>query len=454
MNQKPLCPIDCSVEKKQMEKIAREKGLEKNTQVIQSKIKTKGIFMKPKTIIIPRKISSKIKIECNNPLRNKRVFIKKLILASNEVSGKKIKEYLQFALQWSTYSSFFALFLNTNHVSKHDLIIFQKYNLLHGYIDSYLILSMRQKSLEYYQIIIFFFQQFNSLIPSYKKSRLLFFRENKDSAHPTYFLFSSLKDQGLFIKALPKKQYLDNPNLELQILQVGKIIGLNVPQYALLLFNNPSAIFQSFAKNSDLLIEPLTPSSTNFCLATRKDIDELITYDAENLGRMLVFDTVCGAWDRHCGNYLIVSHAQKKTLKEIDFGLFQPDFYKSSKSNIEDSERQKFPFKNPKYPGWAIFRNEKVTHIMKKTNQVQLVNGITLAIKNLHNALIDSDFSLYTSKKLFQRINGLFKPNHRTYRLFLQELVDLGIESQFFTDLIQKMTTKDRKYSEKSTIDN
>lgn len=435
-----MCPVDSFIETKRIKEITRGKGFEKNAQSFLSKIKAKGILMKSNTITIPHKISTSLKIERNNPIRNKRVFRKKLYLALNEVSGKKLKENLQFAIQWSTYSSFFALFLNTNHVSEHDLLIFQKYNLLHGYIDSYLVLSMRQKSLEYYQIIIFFFQQFNSLIPSSKQSRLLFFRENKDSFHPTYFLFSSLKNQGLFVKALPRKQYLDDPNLELQIMQVGKIIGLNISQYALLLLNNRSSIFQSFAKNSDLLIESLIPACTDFCSATRDDIEELISNDAKNLGKMLVFDTVCGAWDRHCGNYLIVSHAQKKTLKEIDFGLFQPKFYKSPKSNIEDSERQKSPLKNPKYPGWAITRNKKVTYMMRRTNQVQLINGITFAIKSLHHALTDSDLSSYISKELFQRINGLFKPNHPTYRLFFQELVDLGIESQFFIDLIQKLT--------------
>ncbi|MFX0014479.1 MAG: hypothetical protein ACFE98_07785 [Candidatus Hermodarchaeota archaeon] len=440
MKQKPLCPMDRSIEKNQMKNLMRETEFEKNTQGFLSNIKAKGIFMKLKNISIPQKISTSMRIENSNPLTNKRYFRKKLFLTLNEVSGKKTKENLHFAIQWSSYSSFFALFLDMNHISAHDMTIFKKYNLIHGYIGSYLVLSMRQKSLSYYQSIIFFFQKVSSLIPSRKHSRLLFFRENKDSFHPTYFLFSSLKNQGLFVKALPKKEYIDNPNLELQIIQIGKIIGLNVPRHALLLFNNRSSIFQSFAKNSDLLIEPLTPACISFCAVTRNDIEELIRDDAENLGRMLVFDSVCGSWDRHCGNYLIVSYAHKKTLKEIDFGLFQPSFYKLSKSNLEDSERQKSPFRNPKYPGWAITRSKKVTYIMKRTNQVQLINGVTLAIKNLHNALIDSDLSLFISKKLFQRLNGLFKPNHPTYRLLIQELGDLGIESQFFIDLIEKIT--------------
>ncbi len=432
MNQKPLSSLDDSTEKKQMETLVRGGGYGKNTQVFLNKIKAKGIFIKSEIISIPNKISMAIKIENNNPIQSKRAFRKKLYLALNEVTGKKLKENLHFAIQWSTYSSLFALFLNINHISARNLKIFQKYNLIHGYIDSYLIISMRQKSLDYYQIIIFIFQQFKSLIPSSKRSRLLFFRENKDSFHPTYFLFSSLKKQGLFVKALPKKQYLDNPNLELQIMQVGRIIGLNVPRHALLLLNNRLAIFQSFAKNSDLLIEPLTPACLDFCSATRDDIEHLISNDAVNLGKMLVFDSVCGSWDRHCGNYLITSQGHKKTLKEIDFGLFQPDFYKTA----DTMEKQE----SIKYPGWAITRNEKVTEIMKRTNQAQLTSGIIIAIKNLYSALIDSDLSLYLSKKLYRRINGLFKPNNPTYRLFIQELVNLGIDSQFFIDLIQRNT--------------
>ncbi|MFX0126102.1 MAG: hypothetical protein ACFFAE_20945 [Candidatus Hodarchaeota archaeon] len=438
---KPMCPLDASIGKKQLQRGVNENRSEKHAQGFLSNIKAKGIFMKMKTITIPRHIYANLRIENNKPIRSKRLFRKRLNLALNEVSGKKTKESLRFAIQWSAYSSFFALFFNINHVSVHDLAIFKKYNLLHGYIDSQLVLNMRQKPLEYYQIIIYFFQQFNSLIPSCKHSRLLFFRENKDSFHPTFFLFSSLRGQGLFVKALPKEKCLDDPTLELQIMQVGRIIGLNVPRHALLLFNNRSAVFQSFVKNSNLLIEPLSPACIDLCSATRDDIEELIANNAENLGRMLVFDTVCGAWDRHCGNYLIISYAQKKILKEIDFGLFQPEFYKSSKSYVEDSEQQKSPFQTPQYPGWAITRNKKVTYMMKKTDQAQMINGIMDAVKNLHQALIASDLSLFFSKKLFRRINGLFRPNHPTYRLFIQELMDLDIESQFFTQWVFRYVT-------------
>ncbi|NHJ01750.1 MAG: hypothetical protein EAX86_06375 [Candidatus Heimdallarchaeota archaeon] len=423
--------------------IEKGKNPERSTRAFLSKIKIKGVFTKSETIAIPRYISFDIELENDQPFNNKRLFRKNLHSAFEEVSGPKTKEHLKFALHWSTFSSYYALFLKINHVSINDLTILRKYKLVHGYIDSYLVLSRRQKSLEYYSMVILLFKQFSSIIPSSKPKKLLFFRDNKGgSANPTFFFFSSPKGHGLFVKALSRKDRMDNPNMELQVLQIGKLIGLGLPHYAVLLYNNYSALFQLLAPDSDLLIEPLAPGTTDFYIASKEDIKELTLNDAENLGKMLVFDTVCGAWDRHSGNYLVISNRRGKTLREIDFGLFQPGFYKSEVSFTGDSDRQKRPSKYPRYPGWAITRNEKVTSMMKAVNQDQLIRGIKKAVKNLHSGLNTVDLSSYCSKKLTRRVYGLFDPSHSTYKLFLKELSDLNIDNQFFVQLIDKLALK------------
>ena len=386
----------------------------------------------------PKRVNHQIKVINNIPFRKKKFFLKRLRIAKERITGERTLAIIQFCLRWIPSSINFGIFFKRNYLSKSNLHIFQQLDLVHGYYDSYIVLSMRSNDLEYYGAIIDSFNFFKSIKTEKKHVKLIFFRQGKpESANALSFLFTSPQGHGLIVKAIEDQAIGGNPNLELEIIRIGKIIGVNIPTNAMIIHNSGTKMLKPFSKKLNLFVETLTPSSIDLWAAETCDVDAIVEQDAVNLGRMLVFDTVCGSWDRHNGNYLIATIKNRKSLQEIDFGLFQPGFYKA-KEFISDSELQNSPQKHPSLPGWAIIRNLRVEKMIRRTDQQLLMKGIREAILRLHHSLEYGQLSYVVSKKLYHRIRGLFDPKHATYRLFFQELEELGIPSKKYEDLIKR----------------
>jgi len=388
----------------------------------------------------PKRIKHRLKVANTTPFRKKKFFLKRMRIAKEKITGERTLEIIQFCLRWIPSSINFGIFFKRNYLSKSNLQIFQQLDLIHGYYDSYIILSMRNNDLEYFGAIIDSFNFFKSIKTEKKHSKLIFFRQGRpESANALSFLFTSPQGHGLIVKAIEDQRIGGNPNLELEIIRIGKIIGVNIPTNAMVIHNTGTKIFKPFSKRSNLFVETLTPSSIDLWAAEASDIEAIIEHDAVNLGKMLVFDTVCGSWDRHNGNYLVATIWNRKSLQEIDFGHFQPGFYKS-KEFIPDSELQDNPQKHPSLPGWAIIRNLRVEKMIKRTNKQLLMKGIKDAILQLHHSISHEAFSSGVSKKLYHRVQGLFDPKHATYRLFFQELNELAIPSKKFEGLILQLS--------------
>ncbi len=412
-------------------------SLRKRDLDFKSGLKIKKLVSSPEEQ--PQRINHKIKVINTTPFRKKKFFLKRLRIAREKITGERTLEIIQFCLRWIPSSINFGIFFKSNYLSKSNLQIFQQLDLIHGYYDSYIILSMRTKVIEYYGAIIDSFNFFKTIKSEKKHTKLIFFRQGKpESANALSFLFTSPQGHGLIVKAIENQSVGGNPNLELEIIRIGKIIGVNIPKNAMIIHNSGTRMLKPFSKRSNLFIETLTPSSIDLWAAEPSDLEAIIEHDAVNLGKIIVFDTVCGSWDRHNGNYLIATIKNRKSLQEIDFGLFQPGFYKS-KDFIPDSELQNKPQKHPSLPGWAIIRNLRVEKMIKRTNKQFLMKGIREAILQLHHSIVHEELSSIVSKKLYHRVQGLFDPKHATYRLFIQELDELAISSKKFEDLIHRL---------------
>ena len=356
------------------------------------------------------------------------LFKKNLIAVRNQLNGRKTKELFSYTLEWipkaKDYTKHvFALFLNVNKLEKNALELFTQKKLLHGYANNYAIISTRTKDLEFYANTINFFFSFRSVMVNskHKYQEPILIRELTGfSANPTFLIFSNTNGRGLLVKSLQDIKYSGGINTELDVLRIGKIIGANVPKNAIVVHNTQSVLYKSFAKNAEILVEDLSPIIASFSWINKKTFDELRDDDAENLGRLFVFDVITGSWDRHSGNYLVTNNKGYKSLQEIDFGLFKPDFYVSEEFVEENDYKQNYPSKYPQFPGWGIFINSKVVKLMQNTDASKFQLGIEYAIKKIHSTLFVHKVELkhFASDKFVKRINAFFVTNSQVQKVF------------------------------------
>lgn len=359
-------------------------------------------------------------------------------------SGKKTLSILRFSQEWlpsaEAFQCAFSIVFQKHHLGKGILDLFLDLDLVHGYYGKYVILSSGTKPFEFYTSAIDFFLRFRPVMTNAKSQELAVLRElGTDSANPTFLLFSSPRGKGLLVKSLEDKEYSGGANMELDILRIANILGVNVPKNAVVVHNTRSQMYRAFARNGEILVESLTPVSTTLASATPEMLSQIMTYDGENLGRMFVFDVVTGSWDRHAWNYLVTTVNRRQSLQEIDFGLFQPDFYKPPKFREENDSRQPYPSKYPERPGWGIVRHPKVTTLMQQANQRLFAKGINYAIKKLYEAVTAEAWPRLVSLRLQKRARDLFVEGRPTHELFIQELEQLGIETDLFRLLLAEL---------------
>jgi hypothetical protein len=379
-------------------------------------------------------------------------FKKKIKKFTDLVNGKKTKSILNYSIDWLPKAidfpnHVFAIFLNLNKIEKgaEDLLLNLK--LIHGYFNNYIIISTRNRSFDFYSNVINFFFSFRSVMTNtkHKYQEPFLIRELTGfSANKTFLVFSNTKGRGILIKSLEDTKFAGGINTELDVLRIGKILGANVPRNAIVVHNTRSFLYKSFAKDADILVEDLSPVFASFSWVDKKLLDELREHDSENLGRIFVFDVVTGSWDRHSGNYLVTSILGYKSLQEIDFGLFKPDYYVSDTFVEEDDYRQDYPSKYPKLPGWGIFINSKVIKLMQTTDSRKFQQGIESAIKKLHSTLFIQKIQLenFASEKLVKRARGLFIFNSPVQTLFWLYIskIDNIYDKESLEDLLNRLS--------------
>ena len=244
----------------------------------------------------------------------------------------------------------------------------------------------------------------------------------------------------MLVKSLKDKIYGGGINPELDVIRIGKIIGTNVPKNAQVIKNTKAPMFTEFIGSGDIFIETLTPHSKNLKLANKTDLEEIATYDGKNLAKMFLFDIVAGSWDRHAGNYLITTYKNKKTIQEIDFGLFQPSFFKPASGFNEDNDIfQKWPTKDNLRPGWAITCNSKVKKMVQNTNPKDFILGMKQGIRNLYKSVQSHELIGLVAPIFYERARGLFQEGSPTQELFVRELSDIGYDGDELAEYIQKL---------------
>lgn len=345
----------------------------------------------------------------------------------DSLSGKKTKSLLAYALEWLPKSDdytkhAFAIFLNRNKVETGAEELLLKYKLLHGFVNNFIIISSKNRPFDFYTNAIKFFYSFRSvMINSTKYQEPILIRELTGfSANPTFLLFCNTNGRGLLIKSLEDIKYSGGINTELDVLRIGKIVGANVPRNAIVVHNTRSSLYKSFAKDAEILVEDLSPILASFSWVNKQLLEQIQEDDAENLGRMFVFDIVTGSWDRHSGNYLVTNQKGYKSLQEIDFGLFKPEFYFDDEFIDEDDYRQKYPSKYPHLPGWGIIINSKVIKLMQSTDPRKFQIGIESAIKKIHSTLYKQEIKLndFASEKFVKRMRIFFMKESLVQKMF------------------------------------
>ena len=319
------------------------------------------------------------------------------------------------------------MFFKTNTLKKSQLTVFKEQGLLHGFYGPYTIIS-NGHTFDIYCSAIDFFRRFKEIFNFHKANLPIAFADiTGPGGNRAFMLFSSLKGHGLLIKMLDRK-YGGGINKELDIMRIGKIIGANIPKSAIVIRNQGTPIFKSF-RNNDVFVEALTPVALPFREANHV-FDQIIEYDGVNLGKLFTFDITTGSWDRHQGNYLISKLRGRYSLQEIDFGLFQPDFFPPPDFKEDNDIRQDYPSKYPKLPGWAIIIHPKVRKLMSSTNRNDFLTGLKKGVKNLYEAVVMHHIEQFISDKLYKRIIWLFIEGKPTQKLFLLELEKLGYNSE------------------------
>ncbi|MFW9928191.1 MAG: hypothetical protein ACFFD1_02240 [Candidatus Thorarchaeota archaeon] len=372
-------------------------------------------------------------------------FTRDLKVLINNITGKTVKNKLKFALKWIPKAAYFskspfAIFLMTRRITPKMKSILEKTNLIHGTYGNFSILSTGH-DFEIYSSVIDFFYRFRFIVSKKSKHIPILLRDiTGKGGNRAFLLFTSINGHGLLIKVLDK-DYGGGINKELDIMRIGKIIKANIPKNAMIIHNTGAEMFKSLGKE-DFFIETLTPVSFQLQDADNWIIDEIISKDSINLGRLLVFNIACGSWDRHQGNYLINQIKNKYSLQEIDFGLFQSDFNRIEEENFQpdDEAKQNKPSKYPKYLGWAITRHPKVESIMRKSNEREFIIGVLSSLKKLHSALTNSETGLdyVVGPKILNRIRGIFQENSSVQKLLLQDLDELGKNTNNIIKFLEK----------------
>ena len=350
---------------------------------------------------------------------------------------------IRFKFIWSLkrYSDdpekIYAIFFSDQELGQEEINILREQKVLLGQFAGYFIVT-RFNEFKFFQKAIEFYERFDQLILPDKTTPFLLFG-TKTNTELVLLFYCDIGGGGMLIKSKSSDTSL-SPEREIEILRLGSIIGVDVPQRSAVIKLNPDdEIVNEFSANQDnnVLIQKLIPGAYPLYSASPEDIEILTKTNCVNLGKMILFDIVAGSWDRHSGNYVLHPRGINEiSLAEIDFGLFDPSWYPpvdfKEAENVGLDTDSTPPVYSPR-EGWALTRHPSVTEMVKNCDQKKVVKGIDQAVRSLQN-FIKSNPTLTDifSDELSQRIISLFEPGTKVRSLFISELKKLDIEFSLF----------------------
>ena len=372
-------------------------------------------------------------------------FVSGLITVIKHISSTN----LQFKFIWALKrlpdepSKLYAIFIKEHELHGEELDLFTKHRLILAKFAGFYILT-RSNEVSFFENAIEFYQRFDQLVLPDKTDPFLIYG-NRNESELVLLFYCDINGNGMLIKSKGLESKI-SPEREIEILRLGAIIGVDVPQRSAVIKLNPAdELVTEFSagQNNNILVQKLIPGAFPLYSATELDIDILVKTNCVNLGKMIIFDVVAGSWDRHSGNYVIHPLGgvlNEFSLAEIDFGLFDPSWYPPADFNQDETVTLSITETPPAYSpreGWALIRHPSVTEMVKKCDQKKVLKGLDIGISKLKHFLEETkNINEIFSEDLAERIINLFKKDTKVRILLESELAKIN----FTIDLLQSIS--------------
>lgn len=355
------------------------------------------------------------------------------------VEDTQLLDKLLTAQKWLPETSLepFGLFLDITDLGSKDVKTIRKSSLCQGFYGSFAILSRGERSWSFYKRTIDFFERFDHLVLSQFSEEhtpyLLHQIPSNEAANKTYLLFSNTDGSGILIKSLVDPEYGGSGGIvdrEIDVILLGSFLRTDVPSNAVIIEGGGDDVIDQFGEGGHVFLESLTNNSKPLYKGDELDFNRIANETPENLGRMLVFDTVAGAWDRHAGNYLIHNLEDgRKSCQEIDFGLFDPTYYKPGNWQGRDDVAlaSRYASIRGSSPGWDISRHPLITKILEKAHRERLQAGIQQAFFQLDLGKRMNWFRANLSDSFCERIEDFLDINSALRFAFQMDLSTLDL---------------------------
>lgn len=374
-------------------------------------------------------------------------FFNKLINVISKMQMDLLRN-VKFKLIWALKrypddsSKIFAIFFEIRDLGDDVLNLLKNSNLILGKFAGYYVIT-RFNDLSFFEKAIEFYERFDQLVlPDISEPFVLF--GNRTDQELVLLFYCDVNGNGMLIKSKSSESKI-SPEREIEILRLGSIIGVDIPQRSAVIKLDPEDdILNAFSAGQDnnILIQKLIPAAFPLYSANENDLAVLTKTNCVNLGKMIIFDIVAGSWDRHSGNYVLHPHGLNEySLAEIDFGLFDPSWYPPADFNepedITLSTDETPPFFSHR-EGWALTRHPTVTEMVKNCDQKKVIKGMEHALRSLQHFISTHDnLTESFSSTLSERIVSLFKKDSKVRVLLESELEKLEINFDFFRPIFE-----------------
>ena len=330
----------------------------------------------------------------------------------------------------------YAIFIDESDFIDEDLSFLFENNLILAKYSKFYIITC-SNDVKFFEKAIEFYERFDQLVLPDKTEPFLLYG-TKNEYESVLLFYCDVGGNGMLIKSKGLESKI-SPEREIEILRLGAIVGVDVPQRSAVIKLDPEDdIVTAFSANNNILIQKLISGAFPLYSATDENIDILTKSNCSNLGKMVIFDIVAGSWDRHSGNYVIHPGGgiNEFSLAEIDFGLFDPSWYPPT-DFVEDETITLDPNETPPVYspriGWALTRHPSVTEMVKKCDQKKVIKGIETALHKLKQFLKNTEnIDEIFSKDLSDRIEDLFKKDSKVRNLLESELNKINIYINLF----------------------
>ena len=364
-------------------------------------------------------------------------FLNGLIQAIKQINSINLKLKFIWALKRfpEEPNKLYAIFIKEEEIPVQELNFFTTNHLVLAKFAGFYILT-GSNEVSFFEKAIEFYQRFDQLVLPDKSNPFLLYG-NRNESELVLLFYCDINGNGMLIKSKGLESKI-SPEREIEILRLGAIIGVDLPQRSAVIKLNPAdELVTEFSagQNNNILIQKLIPGAFPLYSATDIDINILVKSNCVNLGKMIIFDVVAGSWDRHSGNYVIHPLGgvlNEFSLAEIDFGLFDPSWYPPADFKQDESitlDTNETPPEFAPREGWALIRHPSVTEMVKKCDQKKVMKGLETGIGKLkHFINVTVNINDIFSDDLAKRIINLYKKGSKVRNLLESELTQIDID--------------------------